>query len=397
MTGRAASADSSFAQELDAQNTTIDAAPADIVASNEFGFRDAVELIWPDGIFVGGTFRTVAGGAGHFATYGINTGRWNTYNSQAIPFTKGFSMVGTVSLADIRQQEGGVNFSKRIPTPAGDALLFINVRQDALTVPGVAEALTGTSDDKVTVSLNLGFMYSVSDGAIKGLGAAAGGPIGAMVAAAATGIGPDAWVGLGWRASATIENGEIVSINISGHEIAADDLPGFLSSQREAVEDSNTPIIGPNYGRSDIASLNDTLLAIWGQSPWDIGLSAAETRPDGTLDVLNHGNSVTAITEPVYELASEYGTLPPDGRISSNAQAGEIIDETLTRISDTHGIVSVEMADAVSRLSNDYGLDFGSNMLRLLAPLDSDRSDPPVDYDFVRGVFAGAYREPADL
>ena len=159
-TGRAATIPRGFAQELDAQNTTISPAPADadLVASNEFGFRDAIELIAPDGIFIGGTFQTVAGGGGHFATYGLNTGRWNTYSSQALPFVKGFSMVGTIMLDDLRQQEGGVNFSKRIPTPAGDALLFINVRQDALTVPGLAEALTGQSDDKVTVSLNLGFM-----------------------------------------------------------------------------------------------------------------------------------------------------------------------------------------------------------------------------------------------
>jgi predicted TIM-barrel fold metal-dependent hydrolase len=111
--------------------------------------------------------------------------------------------------------EGGVNVSYAIPTPAGKVLFWANVRQDAATVGSLVDALSGNRRGSLTVSFQGGPMYSVSDGAAKVLGAQFPG-VGEALDTALQASGFNAWIGAGWRGTMTFNDGRLDSITIHG-------------------------------------------------------------------------------------------------------------------------------------------------------------------------------------
>jgi len=313
-------------------------------------------------------------------------------------------------------QEAGVGFAGKVPTPAGDFLIWGNVRQDGLTAQSLQSKIQQTRDNpgsEYTVSINVGAAYSMSDGGLLALAKFTGGK-GLAVKETADRAGVDAWFGLGYRATVTWKNGEIDHFNFSGVKVRPDELIPFLSGQ---MRRPNMPVI-PNGGDSRIASLNDTLQALFGQSPWDIGNAAILRRGDdvvttarGGVDVRNHGNSIVAVTEPIYELATESGLLAPGARIRDNAHAASLIEALFAQTADDPAARSALTA----RLLNPYHLTFGAPSLdRAQRMFDGDAlmqvvvnqersklglsplGGKPADYDFVRGVFQGDYRWHGD-
>jgi hypothetical protein len=404
------------------------------------------EILKPDAIVYGETHGAtplgIIGRGGNFGLISTKDGSQTYFGTQLLrplppiptplgPARGGISLVGTNGG---RGDESGLGVAYKFPTPAGELLFFINGRQDAATGGNLIDALQGNAQGTVTASVNLGVAYSLSDGAATGIGAIFGGPIGANIGRlVADGTGADAWVGAAWRGSATFENGQLKSINISGVEIPAADIGNALGDQVQRQRQSPTLI--PNRGSNEIASLNDNIQLLFGQSPWDVGHSAikrdargaVEVR-GGTVDVRNHGNSITALTEPFYELGVKYGALRPGEKITSNAQAGQIADRVLDsalqldQLNKVKGISSQNYVTALNRLTNPYQLNFGSQQLtnfynsfnssganqtltntsRALQglpqlPTATNGISPPADRSSVRSIFQGALRWPDDL
>ncbi len=206
------------------------------------------------------------------------------------------------------------------------------------------------------------------------------------------------------NSEAVYEDGDLQSFRIGDVEIPAHYLNG---RPIEVLQQAQSPALEPNAGDSVKAARNDDLQLLFGQSPWDIGFSgikrdargSMELR-DGTVDVLNHGNPVSALTEPVYELGVQYNTLEPGQRIENNEHAGLIIDQTLERALQidrtlqARGEQSDEYASAVDRLRNPYDIDFGSAHLRSAQSRSDDFgvSQRPSNYELIRSIYEGRLR-----
>lgn len=339
--------------------------------------------------------------------------------------------IGIVGTNNGTNDEAGLSVSTRIPTPAGDLLLFATLRQDGMTIGNLIDLAQGRIQNSVTVSLSLGVAYSVSDGALLLLANSAAPGAGVIASSATAMLGADAWLGLGYRGTVTFEGGKLKSFNINGIEIPAGQIGEVLGKQVQEARKS--PPIGPNLGSNAIASRNDDIQYAFGQSPWQVGFSAQDRDSrgalkirDGTVDVLNHGNHTTALTEPVYELGVKYGALRPGQRITSNAQAGGVIDQVLNAAlaldtsNKAKGAQTNNYLTALNRFQNAYNLDFGSAQLQAaqnsfngssaaqtmtnasramqgLAPLPIAGKTPrPADYNLVRGIFQGDLRYTGD-
>jgi hypothetical protein len=381
----------------------------------------AADLVLPDGMVFGvshGQPPWLAGG--HFGILSFKDGSLSYFGAKSLsgPIANPFDLagrgrLGIVGTAGPQGQEAGPGFAGKVPTPIGDVVIFGNFRQDGLTVESLARMIEQTKAQpgrSLTLSINLGAAYSVSDAALLGLTAASAGKLtGLQRGVDASGL--DAWLGLGWRASVTFKNGEIDHFNISGLRIRPQDLGDFLATQ---LDRPSVPVI-PNGGDSRIASLNDTVQALFGQSPWDIG-RAAMLRRDGELvldrhggvDVRNHGNAIVALTEPIYELATAAGLLLPGEAIRDNAHAGALIEQ----LYELHAGDATAQWQLTARLLNPYNLTFGSetlaaalhlfqgnstvqavvNQMRQQTGLAALSGTPPRDYEFVRNVFEGHYR-----
>jgi hypothetical protein len=394
------------------------------------------EALKPDAIVFGESHKISNGlRGGNFGLISTKDGSVSYFGAKPIgtvnlgPLgTAGVSVVGTNGA---KGDEAGVGLTWKVPTPAGDMLMFANVRQDGATVGNLLDNIQGKGQGTFTASVNVGAAYSVSDGAALLLSNSAAPGSGIVTAAALELAGADAWVGAGWRGQATFEGGQLKSINISGVEIPAERFGevfgGAVQQQRQS------PTLLPNLGRNDLASLNDNIQLAFGQSPWDVGFSAMkrdgagalEIR-NGTVDVRNHGNNVTAVTEPIYELGVKYGALAPGQRVTSNTQAGQVIDQVLNRAlasdqaNEAGGKPTQQYVGALNRLMNPYNLSFGSQQLdsayrsfqssgasqtltntsRVLQGLDplpvAGQSQRPSDYGLVRSTFQGELRWPAD-
>jgi hypothetical protein len=386
--------------------------------------QSAWELVKPDVWVIGETHGQppwLAGG--NFALISFADGSVTYFGSKPLsgvhanPFhLPGGGRFGIVGTVGPNGQELGPGFAGKVPTPLGDFLIWANVRQDGLTAQSLQRKIQQTRDNpgsQFTVSINLGAAYSVSDGALLGFMAATGGS-GTALKLGADAAGVDAWLGVGYRASVTFKNGQIDHFNISGVKIRPDELGSFLADQAQRPQ---APIV-PNGGSSRVASLNDTALALFGQSPWDIGHSAilrtsgeVVIGPNGGVDVRNHGNAIVAVTEPIYELATESGLLAPGARIRDNAHAAWLIEALYQQRA---GDPAAQGA-LTARLLNPYHLTFGAPSLDMAqrmfhgnglmqAMVNLERSGlglsplggKPADYDFVRSVFQGDYRWQGD-
>lgn len=410
-------------------------APTQVASAAKIA-KTALDTVLPDGLFIGYTVnpagQPMIGGKipgfshGHFLTYGISDGKFGSYSTKPVARTPWgtLSVVGTVRP---NGQESGLNLSGLIPSPVGDFLWWINFRNDKLTAEQLGNAIQGTRNGKpLTLSMNFGPMYSASDGTLKALlahPATAGAAV--LPALAAETAGANAWVGVGWRGSVTFKQGRIDSINVSGTSIPWSQVGGFLAQKTAQMR--NSPPIGPNFGNRAIASFNVTSQAIFGTSPWD--LAHAAVRRDrsgsvvmgrGSVNVLNQGNGLLAVAEPVYELGSRFGLLKVQTsmknerlvrdveRIRSTSHAARVVDGIFNAVGRrTH----TEYFDAVARLMNPYGINHGSMILKHshesyqsnlgfryaidaarqrtgLPPLPAGPAPRPQDIDFVRSIYA---------
>ena len=413
-------------------------------------FQNIVEVLKPDAFVFGETHASWLGGrAGNFGLISTKNGAITYFGSKPFspipdksnplssPILKRFAMGGAIPSVSLvgsnngKGDEAGLGLSWKVPTPAGDLLVFANFRQDSGTVGNLIDNLKGKGQKDGTVSINIGGCYSASDGAIISLGAVAGGPVGARIGGAISEVAPDAWLGGAWRGTATFENGKIKSINLSGVEIPFDQVAGVIGASVKAQRQSPTLI--PNVGSSNLARINDNIQLAYGQSPWAVGDSAkVRTKTgeleikNGTVDVLNHGSNATALTEPVYELGVKYGVLSPGQKIATNQQAGQVIDEVLNRASaadkrnTASGKTSNLYSAAMNRFMNPYFINFGSGQLKMnnelfqgsvyvqtitnmsrksqgLKPLlEGTGAAKPKDTAFVKAAFQGDMRYKAD-
>lgn len=402
------------------------------------------EVLKPDAIVFGEAHGDTPLGAigrgGNFGLISTKDGKVNYFGAQFLrpappiptPFGVARGAVNLVGTNGAKGDEGGIGVGYKLPTPAGDLLFFINGRQDVATGGNLFDILNGKGQGTQTVSVNIGAAYSVSDGAVKLLaGATSGASL--AVGAALDAAGVDAWLGIGYRGSATFENGKLKSINISGVEIPAAQIGEVLGGQLQQARKS--PPLMPNGGDPRIASLNDDVQMAFGQSPWDVGYSAMkrdargaiEVR-GGTVNVLNHGNRATAVAEPVYELGVKYKALGVGERIRNNAHAGEVVEKVLSRAlaqdksNKANGQETTLYLQALNAFMNPYQLNHGSSQLKNahdfyesspgnqlitnasravqgLPPLPSSAlgQGKPTDFNQVRDIFSGQYRWKPDL
>lgn len=398
---------------------------------------NVVKALVPDAVIFGeshgNTLLGTFGRGGNFALINTNNGSVSYFGSQylgpapPLPTPGGiangaFSVVGTAGA----REEAGFGVAYKLPTPVGDVLFFLNGRQDAAAAGSLRNILQGKVPGTQTVSVNFGAAYSASDGAVRLL---AGSVPGGLVAGAALEIaGVDGWIGLGWRGSATFENGKLKSINISGVEIPASQIAQVLGNELQKARQS--PPLMPNFGNRRLASMNNDIQMAFGQSPWDVAFSSILRDRlgiikifDGTVDVLNHGNRATAVAEPVYELGVRYRVLLAGQRILNNAHAGQVVEAVLNRAmaldlaNEARGQKTTWYVQALNAFMNPYHLNHGSPQLRNahemyvqdpssllflnvsraaqgLPPLPYSRPD---DYAVVRGIYQGNYRWERDL
>ena len=385
------------------------------------------EIIKPDAIAVGETHGDTPlgplGRGGNFMLISTKDGSRSYFGAHFLrpapllptPFGIARGSISAVGTNNGNGDEAGIGIAYKLPTPAGDLLFFINGRQDAATGGNLIDAMNGKAKGTITASVNFGVVYSVSDGVTKLLAVPTNG--GSLaVGAALDGVGVDGWLGAGYRGSATFKDGQLQSINISGVTIPAAEIGGFLTNQVQNIR--NSPPLIPNGGNTQIASMNDNIQLMFGQSPWDVGFSAikkdargATEIRNGTVDVRNHGNNVTAITEPVYELGVKYGVIAPGQRITNNQKAGQVVDQVLQlaiakdKANQAGGIKSTHYLDAINRFMNPYQINYGSSQLKnALDAIDlyNTNAGPyaglrPTDYEYVRGVFMGYFRNRFDL
>lgn len=412
-----------FGSGLSTDALPLAAAEGALVArNNNATLQTAWEIIKPEVWVVGEThgFPPWAAG-GNFALVSFKDGGVTYFGAKPLsdvirnPLSlPGGGRLGIVGTVGPDGQELGPGFAGKVPTPVGDVLVWFNVRQNGLTAESLAQMIQASADNpgkSFTVSVNFGAAYSVSDGALLATMLATGGT-GTGLKLAADAAGADAWLGLGWRGSATFVGGQLKSVNLSGVEILAKDLPAFLAGHHPSR--SSPPLI-PNDGSSAVASLNDWTQLAFGQSPWQVARSAMATDArgalvirNGTVNVLNHGNSAVAVAEPIYELSVEAGLLAPGQVIRSNAHAGQLVEQLFELARHD----PQARASLVARLINPYNLTFGSPSLATeqamfqssglyQAMVNVERSAlglkpltgvAPGDYQLVRDVYEGDYR-----
>lgn len=205
---------------------------------------------WPVATFFGETHGPGWSSGGNFAVFPFNGGVPVYFGARpvaALPplpsLLPGKASKGSISVlgtAGPRGQEAGFGVTYRIPTAWGDALVFFNVRQDGVTAEALPGILTGRgSAQRVTLSGNLGLAYSVSDGVALGGGVllaphTSGGSVPVSRALSAAPV--DVWVGLGWRADVTFEQGRLIQVRINGVAMNWDSFLQRAVAPRRAVQ-----------------------------------------------------------------------------------------------------------------------------------------------------------------
>lgn len=210
----------------------------DLIAQRPNQFLD---VIAPDALVFGETHLNIPGtggrfSGGNFGLVSLEDGSRTYFGAKPIPgipklefgpVSLGASVVGS---NNVNGDEAGIGLSGKVPTPGGDVLVFINARQDVATGGNAIDNIIGNpGSGQQTVSINFGAAYSVSDGSILAL-STANPAMGIPAALAADLSGSDAWFGAAWRGTATFNDGELESINVSGQEIKGDQLRDFLSN-----------------------------------------------------------------------------------------------------------------------------------------------------------------------
>lgn len=211
------------------------------MAGIQDGLPPALRLAIPDAAVFGET-HSVPGAMGRGGNFGlIDTSTGETTYFGTKPFTTvnlgplGTASVSVVGTNNGRGDEAGLGLTWKLPTPAGDLLVFANIRQDGATVGNLMDAIQGKGQKTFTASVNLGGCYSLSDGAATMLSNAAIPGSGIAAARALELIGADAWVGAAYRGTITFERGQLKSVNISGVEIPAARLGEILGGRLQGT------------------------------------------------------------------------------------------------------------------------------------------------------------------
>ncbi|WP_227270877.1 hypothetical protein [Roseobacter weihaiensis] len=206
---------------------------------------DTIDVVLPDALVLGASGPR----GGTFGLESFATGEITSFNSLSLN-GPGQSVVGTVALdqeGNIKS-EAGFGYAKKIEIPVlanTEALVFVNARSDSLPndlewkpdgssglIPDVKEGET------VTVSVNVGGAYSVSDAAAATVYGAVGSALVPGSGGFATRLGAetanatkyDAWAGLAWRATATFDSEGLVSVKIGDTEIPAEEIGDFIGN-----------------------------------------------------------------------------------------------------------------------------------------------------------------------
>lgn len=346
---------------------------------------------WSGGVFItsptGNPFNfSEQDGNSIFVSKNLVTGRINP----ATAFARG--AVGTYNPAT-NQLELGYGGSIKVNVAGTPVIGFLNARANP------PANFTGT------VSANFGIAASVDQAAAGALSGAAG--LTAMIptpqtAGAAAGLAKasgilrgigqaaNGYAGVGYRVELRFEQGDLKGIYYQGRRIV--DLEAFMSDALSGNQRYRPPVI-PNMGIPAIASFNYTNQLIFGTSPWDLAAGSGGQ---------NHGNSSVAVANDWRGAIQTYGMrylqrLPENARgivlqggPRSMAEAGAAANAILAAATPDDALAFA------SRLQNRYDLDFGVPYVKALNGFASQGAARPGDYQFVRNVFQGNYRYPAD-
>ncbi|MEM7491337.1 MAG: hypothetical protein AAF390_19660 [Pseudomonadota bacterium] len=211
--------------------------------------REVVDAVLPDAFVVG--VSGPRGGVFNLTSFADGS---NTQFGAAGLNKPGQSIVGTLNVDDGDVGgEVGFGLTKKVDIPAlanTDALFFINARSDSL--PGDLELSDGPlplpvveEGETVTLSVNFGGVYSMTDGAVAAaavVGTSGTGlppNIAARVGAEAADTVPyDGWAGVAWRATATFDEDGLVSVKVGDTDVPVDKLDDFIGDALTDVQGS---------------------------------------------------------------------------------------------------------------------------------------------------------------
>lgn len=288
--------------------TALDrAALAQASAITASGERNpVVDALLPDALVVGETHGNLPGvgdalKGGNFALYGFENNNLTYFGARPVrslppiptplgEIKQGISIVGT---ANAGGQEGGLGYTAKVPTPAGDMLIFINGRSGDATL----DRLLG-GEGSGTVSVNLGAAYSATDGGIR---LAAGTvPGAAFVAAAAERLsGFDGWVGAAYRATAMFDEGRLVSVKIGDVDLPIERLGEDFGLRPESgldgpdISDNALAVGGILFNAFLEGGADVKDAAAWTQDTYDGGGLAALTQKARETLAVNVPNDAT--------------------------------------------------------------------------------------------------------
>lgn len=321
-----------------------------------------------------------------FVSKNVTTGRINP----ATAFGRGG--VGTYNPVT-NQLELGYGGTIKVNIAGTPVIGFLNARANP------PENFTGS------ISANFGIAASVDQaaaGALSGMaGLAAAIPTPQTAGAAAglakasailRGIGQAAngYAGIGYRVELRFNEGNLQGIYYQGRPIV--DIEAFMQDALKGNERYKPPVI-PNNGVPEIANLNYTNQLIFGTSPWDLA---------ATSDGLNNGNPSVAVANDWRGAIQSYGMrylqqLPDDARRTVLLGGPRSMSEAGAAVNAILAVASPDDATAIaSRLANRYDLDFGVPLVKAFNEVQNGLSQRPGDYQFVRNVFQGNYRDPLD-
>ena len=357
----------------------------------------------PDGFFYGVSTGSAVPRNWSIGAYAV-TPDGNPLHSSSLYVTKGASFfpkgVGNVNIYNFKTKnfETGIGFSFPFEFAGVPAVGYVNARTN------VPKNFTGL------VSGNAGFVVSVNTLAAKGLQAA-----GIALANPAAGIGTEGasevaggstfaagialeqvgkfanlQAGIGYSVQLRYKEGKLDGIYYKGKQIV--DLGQFGRDALAGIH-RYKPDVGPNLGDKATANHSNTVQLVFGTSPWDLAR---------TSKGLNNGTSAVAIANQWSSVVQGAGArysllLPPDIRTivavgpRSNAEAAKAINAILAVASPS------EAGSITKALANRYDIDLGVPAVKFSNNLKNSLLQRPADYDFVRGAFQGAFRDPSDI
>ena len=224
----------SSGKTVDIEKRTGDIDGTRVAGRNVVG--DVVSVLVPDAVVAGGTLDLpFVGKAGAFGIFpSLNAQDATFFGTKpvtvpvgTIPFTGSPFSISVVGTFNSQGVEVGVGLSGKIPTPAGDLVLFINVREGNLLT--LLQDSKTNPDRPLTLSVNLGAALSVTDLVGRGVVVGTGG-LALPIVEAFTAVG-DLWAGAAYRASVTVQNGQIIGLKLSGVDIPLDQLGAVLGQK----------------------------------------------------------------------------------------------------------------------------------------------------------------------